>query len=160
MSLELKSWVISEISKYYPEITIQHELETVLGIEVTRSRTNKTITLKQEGSIHNFLNAHYPDWKIAPIDELPQNVLSPIPPHMSKGDTLLNDRALPVREKTLYQKKIGELVWITHTTPELMFAYKLKAETHVNPTELDMKHVDLLFTIWQNYNVQTISVWF
>ena len=57
-------YIISEISKYYPEITIQLELETVLGIEVTRERTNKTITLKQEGSIHNCLNAHYLDCKI------------------------------------------------------------------------------------------------
>ena len=45
-SPELQCWVISEISRYYPEINIQHELETVLGIEVSRNRTNKTITLK------------------------------------------------------------------------------------------------------------------
>ena len=60
-SPELKSWIIREVTKYYPDITIQHELETVLGIEVSRDRNNKTITLKQEGSIHNCLNAHFPD---------------------------------------------------------------------------------------------------
>ena len=63
-SPELKCWIIREVTKYYPDITIQHKLETVLGIEVSRGRTNKTITLKQEGSIHNCLNAHYLDCKI------------------------------------------------------------------------------------------------
>ena len=46
-----------------------------------------------------------------------------MPPRMSKEDALLNDRALSERVKTLYQKKIGELVWITYTIPESMFAY-------------------------------------
>ena len=41
-----------------------------------------------------------------------------MPPRMLKGDTLLNDRASSERDKTLYQKKIGEIVWITHTIPE------------------------------------------
>ena len=72
----LKTWIISEISTRYPEITIQHELETVLGIEVARDRKNKTITLKQEGSVHNCLNYHFPDWKTIPLDELPISVLS------------------------------------------------------------------------------------
>ena len=35
-------------------------------------------------------------------------------------------------------------MWITHTIPELMFAYKLKAKTNSNPNELDMKHVDIV----------------
>ena len=61
---------------------------------------------------------------------------------MSKEDTLLNDRVLSNPNKTLYQKKIGELVWITHTVPELMFVYKLKAKKNSNATELDMKHAD------------------
>ena len=141
-SPELKRWIISEISKFCPDITIQHELKTVLGIDVNRDRTKMTITLKQEGSIQNDLNAHYPDWKTTPLGELPQCVLSPMPPRMSKTDILLNDRALSERDKTLYEKKIGELVWITHTVPEFMFAYKLKAEKSSNPKELDMKHVD------------------
>ena len=117
-SPELKCWIIREITKYYPDITIQHELETVLGIKVSRDRNNKTIPLKQEGSIHNCLNAHFPDWKNFSLDDLPKSVLSPIPPHVSKEDTLLNDNILPEKDKTLYQKKIGELVWITHTLPE------------------------------------------
>ena len=140
----LKTWIISEISTRYPDVTIQHELETVLGIEVSRDRNNRTITLKQEGSIHNCLNYHLPDWKTIPLDELPNSVLSPIPPHMSKEDTLLNATVLPDKDRALYQRKIGELVWITHTLPELMFAYKLKARKNTKPTALDMKHVDYI----------------
>ena len=65
-----------------------------------------------------------------------------MPPQMSKEDALLNDKALSEQDETLYEKKNGELVWITHTIPELMFAYKLKAKKNTNPTALDMKHVD------------------
>ena len=58
-------------------------------------------------------------------------------PHMSKEDTLLNRKRIK-----LYTKKIDELVWITHTLPELIFPYKLKARKNTKPTALDMKHVD------------------
>ena len=61
---------------------------------------------------------------------------------MSKSDALLRDKVLSECDKTLYQKKIGELMWITHTLPELMPAYKLKARENTNPTALDMKQVD------------------
>ena len=37
-----------------------------------------------------------------------------------------------------------ELVWITRTIPESMFACKLKAKKNANPTELEMKHVDYI----------------
>ena len=65
-----------------------------------------------------------------------------MPPHMSKEDTLLNDDVLPEKDKNLYQNKIGEQVWITHTLPESMVAYKLKARKNTKPTALDMKHVN------------------
>ena len=61
-----------------------------------------------------------------------------MPPRMSKSDTLL-DIDLIDRNKTLYQRKVSELVWIAHTVPELMFAYKLKAKKNANSTQLDMK---------------------
>ena len=55
---------------------------------------------------------------------------------MSKSDALLQDQVLSESDKTLYQKKIGELVRITHTLPESMFAYILKAEKNSNPMAL------------------------
>ena len=78
------------------------------------------------------------------MDELPQCPLPPMPPRMSKRDTLLDDITLSDGERTLYQRNIDKFVWITHTVPEIMFAYKLKAKKNANPTELDMKHVDTI----------------
>ena len=107
---QLKLWTLHEIRKDYSEITIQDDLETVLGLEVSRDRSAKTITLKQEGSIHNCLNAHFPEWRSISMDELPQRPLPSMPPRMSKSDMLLDEIALSDGKKTLYQRKIGELV--------------------------------------------------
>ena len=141
---ELKHWTIIEIRKVYPDITIQDEIETMLGLEVSRDRPNRTITLREEGSIHNCLNAHFPEWKTVPVEDLPHSTLPPMPPRMYKSDTLLDNIVLTDRDKTLYQRKVGELAWITHTVPELMFVYKLKAKKNANPTELDIKHVYII----------------
>ena len=78
------------------------------------------------------------------MDELPQCPLTPMLPRMCKRDTLLDDIILSDGKRSLYQRKIGDLVWITHTGPEIMFAYKLKAKKNANPTELDTKHVDTI----------------
>ena len=76
-NFQLKLWTINGIRKYYSEITIQDDLENILGLEVSRDRSAKTITLKQECGIHNCLNAHFPEWSSTPMDELPQ---CPLPP--------------------------------------------------------------------------------
>ena len=76
---QLKIWTINEICKYYTEITIQGDLETVLRLEVSRDRPSKTITLKQEGSINNCLNAHFPEWRTIPMEELLHCTLPPTP---------------------------------------------------------------------------------
>lgn len=57
---------------------------------------------------------------------------------------MLDNIVLTESERTLYQRKIGELVWITNMVPELMFVYKLNARKNANPTKLDMKHIDLI----------------
>ena len=75
---------------------------------------------------------------------------------MSKEDTLLNEEVLSDIDRALYQKNIGELVWITHTLPELMFAYKLKARKNTRPTALDMNTLITLFGISQNFDVQVM----
>ena len=67
-----------------------------------------------------------------------------MPPIMSKRDMLLDKNTLSDGEKTLYQRKIGELVWITHMVLELIVSYKLKAKRNAHLTELDMKHVDTI----------------
>ena len=99
---QLKLWTINEIRKYYSEVTIQDDLENVLGLEVSHDRSEKTIALKQEGSIHDCLNAHFPEWSSILMDEVPQCPLPPMPPRMSKHNTLLDDITLSVGERTLY----------------------------------------------------------
>ena len=103
-SKELKYWTINEIRKVYPDITVQDEIETFPGLEISRDRNKRTITLKQEGSIHNCLNVHFPEWTIVPLKDLPNSTLPPKPPRMSKCDTMLNDIVLTERDKTIYQR--------------------------------------------------------
>ena len=69
---------------------------------------NKNITIKEEGSINNCLNAHFPDWKTTPVEDLTLSALPPTPPRMSKSDTMLDNIVLTGSERTLYQQKLGD----------------------------------------------------
>lgn len=85
----LKNWIITEIKKIYPDITIQDERNT-------RDRS------LQEGSIRNCRNAHFSEWSTTPLEDLLFSLLVPMPPRMSKRDFLLDTNALADRDKTLY----------------------------------------------------------
>lgn len=77
---------------------IYDTIETVQGLEVTRDRTKLTISLKQEGSIHNYgLNVHFLEWKTVPLEEPPTSTLPPMPPRMSQCDILLDSNVLTDR---------------------------------------------------------------
>ena len=84
------------------EITYENPLQTVLGMEVARDRSNKTIILKQRGVLSNLFNRHLPTWETDEIDtfsKIPKNPNGPL----SKKNIDLKSKFLDERGKDMYQ---------------------------------------------------------
>ena len=139
---------IEEIREVYPDITTHDPLDTFLGLEVTRDRLKSSITLKQQVSIHDCLSAHYPEWRGLLIDDSPWNFLTPM------AQMLFHEiKYYPMKIKNCTSKKVRELVWITHTVPEVLFTAKLKAKKNTNPNVRDE-------AFWQYYQISRILTTF
>ena len=122
------------------EITCENPLQTVLGMEISRDRLNKTITLKQRGAQYNLFNKHIPTWETDEIDtfsKIPKNPNGPL----SNKNTKLKSELLNNKDKEIYQSIVGELNWITNTAPDFMYATRCSARAMVSPSKYDMKEL-------------------
>jgi hypothetical protein len=133
----LKAYIIRELEKHY-EITIGDPMCTVLGIEVTRYREQRTARLRQRGQMENLLNESLPAWASCDISDLA--VIPAQPRHeLSAADVLLD--ATPCTQTGIdrYNHEHGQLNWLLHTAPDFEQAVNERSRHLKSPSLYDAK---------------------
>ena len=122
------------------ETTCDDPMTSVLGMEVSRDRVERTITLKQRGAQHNLFNNHLPSWENDNIESFAKIPKAPNSP-LSVRNLELSKSILSSGDKKIFQSIVGELNWITNTAPDFIYATRCSARAMVNPSEYDMKEL-------------------
>ena len=122
------------------DITCDNPLTSVLGMEISRERAERTITLKQRGAQCNLFNNHLPSWESDSIDSFSKIPKSPNGP-LSKRNQELSKKMLCPNDIKIFQSIVGELNWITNTAPDFIYATRCSARVMASPSEYDMKEL-------------------
>jgi hypothetical protein len=109
----------------------------VLGLEIERNRENRTMRLRQRGSIDAFLHEHVPNWETIDVDEFAM-IPAPPPRELCARDMRLADEQCTELEKATYNRMHGQLNWILHTSPDFMNAVHDRSYHLQNPSHLDL----------------------
>jgi hypothetical protein len=115
------------------EITCDDPITAVLGMELTRDRSARTVTLRQRGAQYNLFNRIIPTWEtddIASFEKIPK---SPNGPLLKKNQKLKMIK-LDANEKKEFQGTVGELNWIINTAPDLIFSTNCLARRMIEGT--------------------------
>ena len=139
---KMKNFIKDAISKTY-NITIESPAKTILGIELERDRSDRTITLKQRGSAYNYLNRHMPGWETVDVDKLERIPATPNGP-LSVENQKLSKVLCTSKQTTEYNEKTGGLLWLTYTMPDFIYAHRNTSRDGKlqNPTMYDMKCIN------------------
>ena len=122
------------------EITCDDPLTSVLGMEISRDRIERTITLRQRGAQYNLFNNHLPSWEGDNFESFAKIPKSPNGP-LSMKNQELSKKPLSIRDIKVFQSIVGELNWITNTAPDFIYATRCSARAMVSPSEYDMKEL-------------------
>ena len=88
-SCEVKAKMVAMITDLYPRHTQEDPATIILGMRVSRDRTNRTVTVHYEAVVSDTLQTHVPEWKVIFIEDLPTTPLPPSPRQLSKKDAPL-----------------------------------------------------------------------
>ena len=144
-SIAMKDFILSSVRAAGYTITVNDPLDYIFGLEVTRDRVARTVTLRQVGEAEDLLDAELPDWRTCPLDKLDSTPAAP--PHTpSMADILLDQQPSSKKEVTHYQSIAGVLNWLTLTHLDIIHAHKLVAQKSLAPTALDFKKIHRLIS--------------
>ena len=135
----MKQFLITGISGKY-KITIKDPTNTILGLEIERDRANRTIKLRQRGSMHDLLNEWLPTWDKVDVSTLEMIPMQPAGP-LSKEDTKLNLIYCDSRAITDFASQCGALNWLSHTSADFIHATRVLSSKMSKPTEMDRKRM-------------------
>ena len=122
------------------EVTCDDPLTTVLGMEITRSRTDFTATLRQRGAQNNLFNRIIPTWETDDIDSFAKIPKSPNGPLSAKNEALSLIK-LNAKDNTNFRSIVGELNWISNTAPDFIYSTRCSARRVSKATQYDMKEI-------------------
>ena len=105
----------------------------LIGIEIIRNRTSKTITITQRQYLKDVLRK-FDMQDCDPIDCL-------IDPHQ----TLLNARDEGLAEKELYQSAVGSIIYLLITRPDIAYVASVLAREMSSPRKVHWRCVKQLF---------------
>ena len=121
-------WFTSQMTSKFT-ITIKDNVDSFLGMQISRNRDNKTISLSQPGYIESILSKF--NTNPCPNDKLPttpmmqSDLIDDLPTHLTPS------------QQTLYMKIVGSLLFLaTRTRPDISFVvnyltlYMTKATQH------------------------------
>ena len=138
-TIAMREFVHAQISAVF-DITIDNEVKHVAGLDVEQNG-NGTFTLRQDGHCVDFFDSWAPGWRDYRIEDLPDTPMlcasreaSLSVAQQARANVIGN--AEQIQET---QSKLGSLNWLTHTWPDILFAYKEKSScaTKVNMHDID-----------------------
>jgi hypothetical protein len=141
-STSIISWFQNQLSTKF-SITIKPTIDSFLGMQITRDRSNKSLSLSQPGYISQLMSkfnvnttstTHYPNSPMSPTD-----INDPIPTPLT-----------PSQQK-LFMQIVGSVLFLsTRSRPDLSFAvnYLSLYMTKANQVHLDLAY-KLLTYIWK-----------
>jgi hypothetical protein len=117
--------------KYFSEkYNIKHEANpsSILGLQIDRDFANKTMKIHQSGFIDKTLEkAGMKNSKSVSTPATPK-----APPNQRPTSKLLS-----IVERQRYQQKVGDLIWLLKTRPDIYFAVSNVCRKMQNPTQDD-----------------------
>jgi hypothetical protein len=133
----MKEFLASSLNDFF-ETTCDDPLTTVFGMEVTRYRDKRTLKLQQRGSQKNLFDRYIPTWE---TDDISTFAKIPCNPNglLSAKNLALQKILLTPKEIKNFQSIVGELNWITITSPDFIYAIKKSARRTGDPNQYDMK---------------------
>jgi hypothetical protein len=122
------------------EITCDDPITAVLGMELSRDRSARKLTLRQRGAQYNLFNRVIPTWEADDIDsfqKIPKNPNGPL----SEKNKKLKEIILDAKDVKNFQSIVGELNWINNTAPDFIFSTRCSARQMKSPNAYDMKEL-------------------
>ena len=148
-SNKLKEEVKYNLQKIYG-ITIDSNFTNYLGLYIQRDRIKRTIFLSQPEYISNMMEK----FNIVPIDNPPltpmvtESLTDLLNRHKNESDI---NRLLSPKDITLYQSKIGSLLYLAmQTRPDIYYSVIILAKFAKNPTIENMKQVNRVLNYINN----------
>jgi hypothetical protein len=136
-SEKLRLWFNTELVKIY-EITVNHPLDSYLGMSISRDRANKTIQVSQPGYIDRMIESYdfgcYSD----------PNPITPMAVE-HEFDLQVDSKSRPLSsiEMDDYMSKVGAVQYLTiKTRPDLTYAIGRCAMHLKDASENDMKAIN------------------
>jgi hypothetical protein len=124
-----------DLSKFY-EISINDPLDSYLGMQITRDRECRTITISQPGYVSRILTKFN-------VRESHVSTPMKIERELNSNDIELFQVLLNDEDKLIYQSKVGAVNYLAvKTRPNLAYSIS-NCSTHLqSPTQLDMLSID------------------
>ena len=121
------------------ELSELGDVKYYLGIDISRDRKNKTITLSQKGYLDKIL------------ERFNKNGLNPVSTPIEVGIRLEKSTEIASKERTRqFQAEVGSLLYLsTKTRPDLAYAVGQVSKFMSNPNE---SHFRALNRIWKYLN--------
>jgi hypothetical protein len=126
-SIAMRDFVHSSIGSQF-KITIDLECKHIAGIDVQKN-SNFTYTLRQNGACEDLFDSWIPNWRSLDINTLPRTPMSSTSraAPLSPAAQLSANKICSPQEVNDLQSQLGLLNWLTHTWPDILFAYKEKS---------------------------------
>jgi hypothetical protein len=140
-SVDMRDFVHNLIGSEF-KIVIDNECKHIAGLDIQQNSNNST-TLRQDGACENLFDTWFPEWKTVDPISLPSTPMSstsraaPLSPPQQLAANIL----LPPEDITKIQSQLGSLNWLTHTWPDILFAYKEKAPCATRASQHDANEI-------------------
>ena len=129
---DLMSKVKANLSDTY-ELSVNDEMGFYLGMQISRDRDARSITVRQRGYVDAVLEKF----------NVKLNDCPPSTPMLCDYNILSESPDLDAKGKELFMSKVGCLLYLsTQTRPDIMFAVSQLSRKSRLPTVLDMSAVD------------------
>jgi hypothetical protein len=113
------------------KITVKHNPDVIMGVQVVRDRANGSIKLHQQMYVMGILSEYNME-DCNPTD-------TPIDPGMAKAMMLLPTDESEPKVLQKYQKLVGMLIWLHKTRPDMLFTINFLSRFLACATQ---KHLD------------------
>ena len=140
-SIDMRDFVHRLIGSSF-KITIDNDCKHIAGLDVQRNNDG-SFTLRQNGACEDLFDAWLPEWRSIPLDSLPltpMSITSRAAP-LSPPQQLAADSPCSPKEIHDVQSQLGSINWLTHTWPDVLFAYKEKAPCAARANHLDVSEI-------------------